>query len=50
MRMVANGSWITGGSFIGVTAIGTTAVPVNDARKDKTLFSNRLASRVVNPT
>jgi hypothetical protein len=50
MRMVANGSRITGGSFIGVTAIGTTAVTVNDARSDKNLLSNRLASRVVNPT
>jgi hypothetical protein len=50
MRMVANGSWITGGSFIGVTAIGTTAVTVNDARADKNLLSNRLNSRVVNPT
>ena len=32
MRMVANGSWISGGSFIGVTAIGKTAVTVNDAK------------------
>ncbi len=51
MRMVASGSWITGGSFIGVTAIGTAAVTVNDARSDRNLLSNnRLASRVVNPT
>jgi len=35
MRVVANGSWMTGGSFIGVTAIGTTAVTVNDARAGK---------------
>ena len=32
MRMVANGSGITGGSFIGETAIGTKAVTVNNAR------------------
>jgi hypothetical protein len=33
--MIANGSWIAGGSFIGATAIGTTAVTVNYARSDK---------------